>query len=343
MKFITQSIITACFLFVFTVATAQFKIANPSYKSRESSYMSLTGARISYNKLWLDMQYISYRDNAKFMIGPQTVLQIPGYSDESYSVEGLRNATTTLSPIPSNKYIDLAVGFDIPFGEMLEDEWDDKDAMLQFFKNGELYVDFVNCTSNFRSNNGFSYGDCFNFLGIKLKMEVEKWNALYCYNIFESLKKKGEFETTAQYQKRTSKDSIDKKVQLMMDLFEDDCRTAFILGIKDKTPQITYNADTEKFTIVYPGAEAVTIKVALDKAQAFKEDLISGKITLSNADVVRRENGKYVFDRLYFKKNSTETKYNNTSADAMTILLIKLETRDRIKKEFSYLQNGNGN
>lgn len=338
MKIIKYAAFLVLGIIAITRANGQYISENPAYSKRESSTFTLKKVTVYPDKIWLEAQYINYADNPTIQISDQTSIRLPDLSNKTYRVTNRRNVNSTMTPITSGKYVTFFVGFSVPLFKLLDEELKKQKHMLEFFEKGELTLDFLDCTDEYRRANNVEYGNCWNYYGVLVKLDVSNWNALYCYGYLENLMQKDEFETTTEYSNRTTPDALKASLKSKIMDFENTCIQAFIYSITKKKPELTYNADEQVFTIKYQGAEPAKIKMPGADARAFKEGVLNGSIVLSFGDVEKNMIGNYVFENFYFKNGAKETTYSNILSDAEEARRLSFRNFKRVEDEVKSLQ-----
>lgn len=152
-----------------------------------------------------------------------------------------------------------------------------------------LSLDFLECSNKSAPK---SFG-CQNFVGVLLPFSDMQLHTLYLQNFVEDKLKKGEFETTSDFQQRTHPDSLLNAMLLRFENLE-----ALLLEqagnrmLKNK-PSLVYDADLERFTVTFNGQATapVQIHVPRQEAESFKLAVQNGTLTFSGPTLLRKKDG----------------------------------------------------
>lgn len=143
---------------------------------------------------------------------------------------------------------------------------------------------------------------CFNFRDILLSFTNKQLHLLYLQNYLSNELVKGEFETSADFARRTHKDSLlagmINKFDVLEQVFTDQARHR----ISKVKPAVNYNADKQQFTLTYGGVrlDPVVIHVPLAQAQQFKDNLLNGSLKLYDRQLLRRTDADYYIVKISF-------------------------------------------
>lgn len=188
-----------------------------------------------------------------------------------------------------------------------------------------LVMDFAECVAG-RPLKPYMES-CMNFKGVVLSFTDQQMHHLDQLNFIAGEITKKEFETTANYQVRTSKDSILRGMMKRFDQLEEVFHVQFRKRFNDAKPQLSYNADKQQFTIHHAGVgtDPLVIEVPLDKAPDFKRNVESGVLKPSISKMSRKaDKGFYISTIEYYGKNGTQSYQNlnlkGKSEDGKTIL-----------------------
>lgn len=306
---------TLLFIIFSITANAQLVTKNFTHGSKESYNISLKQIEFLPERIWLNFDFKNPYGDGNIYLGSQTDLGIKTfYTASDKPLLERKNINASGMSTSKNKTYNFSAGFrfclpsllgDVDYEDMLQSEVD-------FFLKGNLELYFWNCTSDERSSLGLKYGDCFNIPDIKLNMHPEKWMALYAADRLNAAYEKDEFETTADYKKRTSPDSVKAKAKNYIDVYFSKQESVYYDEVVKASKQdITYNADKEEFTLKYDLAEPVIIKVKSKDARTFKEGVLDGSITCEDFFITYNTSGKLVFRDITFKQNGKEILYEN--------------------------------
>jgi hypothetical protein len=342
MKFVKYVVASFLLLFYYSYATAQYATTDFSIASKESSVVNIDKVIISPNKIAFDMNFYSSREGDEIMMSSQSQIQFPDFANKHYRISSQRGINGYLTAVTKYQKTNFSIGFNVSIFDLIESNTKTEKFLENFYSKGYITLDFINCNDAYRSANNISYGNCWDVYGLKVRLGVEKWNALYSYGSLEKIMKKDEFETSSDYAKRTSKDSLKAQLKAIIIDYETLCEGAFIYNCKAVTPGLTYNADEKTFIITYPGAEPAKIMMETSMARSFKERILKGTITLKKLITSRQTSGKFLIEKFYFKENGLQTEYKNTYTDHQEISRIFFETISRITTEVKSLQVENG-
>jgi hypothetical protein len=342
MKFVKYIVANFLLLFFYSYTNAQYATTDFSISSKESSVINIDKVIISPNKITFDMNFYSTREGDEIMISSQSQIQFPDFANKHYRISTQRGINGYLTPVTRYQKTNFSIGFNVSIFDLIESNAKSEKFLESFYSNGYIILDFINCDDAYRAANNISYGNCWDVYGLKIKLGVEKWNALHSYGRLEKIMKKDEFETSSDYAKRTSKDSLKTQLKAIIIDYETLCEGAFVYNCKGLTPGLTYNADEKTFTITYPGAEPAKIMMETAMARSFKEGILNGTIKLKNLFTSRQPLGKFLIEKFFFKEKGIQTEYKNTYTDHQEISRIFFETIRRITTDVKSLQIQNG-
>lgn len=173
--------------------------------------------------------------------------------------------------------------------------------------NNTLLMDLLECSN--RSTEQKWEPICINFLGIRLPFADRHLHLLQFHNFLGYELKKTEFETSAQHKSRTHPDSLLKAMlKKFTDLEEVLLYQAEQRIVKAK-PTLNYDADSEKFTMTFPGTQTdpYVFRVPLDRAQSFKADFQNGTLKIYDLLLVRKSDNEYYVSKLTWQHNKNKT------------------------------------
>ncbi|OSZ77576.1 hypothetical protein CAP36_14475 [Chitinophagaceae bacterium IBVUCB2] len=326
-------IIIGCLLLSNTLP-AQIEFKNPAYLHRDNQSISLEKITVSPNsiifeleydggKVWKYMKsawashfagtpYLSIDRLGDFSLTDGT--RPPGTPASSFE---LYNGPVKMSNPPKKKTHIVQFPFRSSrlFLRMFNDRYTTSDNYL--------VMNFAECSSKNPVKDWVPF--CINFRGISISFTNKQLHLLYLQNYLANELIKNEFETSADFAKRTHKDSLLngmlKKFDALEDVFEDQIRQR----ISKVKPTVTYNADKQQFTLNYSGVglDPVIINVPLAQAQQFKENFLNGSLKVCERKMLRRTDAnyyisnisfmdagqkKYEFDNLYGENKNAEWK-----------------------------------
>ena len=330
MRTSTAALFLFCATLLLTTATrAQYFIKNPSYDKRENTHIDIEALRFFPDSLVMDFSY--YGDpnveNPGYRINYGTKIELRNLDKvKSYTVSKLVNADfSTYTYVKKKKTEYFSVVFPFSLFDLLIRGDIDANVRNVFTEQKPFNFNFVECTSAYRTTNKIAFGNCFNFSNINVNLPSEQWAVLYCSGYLNSLLAKGEFETTAQFQRRTAPDSLNKLLTTQIDALYDLFSSAYIKSMNDKLDNITYNADREEFTLEYEGADKAVVFVSLAQAPAFKRKVESGDLALSDVKLVRLPGGTHFIEKLIYLDSDTKK---------TVALENKIKLKSNPKKEF---------
>lgn len=323
-------------------ATAQYVSENPVFSSRESKSLTLKKATVYPDKIWLECDYINFGSDPQMQISNQTSIRLPPFSNQTYLVTNRRNISSTMTSIPSGKTVTFSVGFRVPLFKLIDEDLKKKEHSLEFYQNGELTLDFLDCSDEYRRANNVAYGNCWNYYGVLVKLDIASWNALYCYGYLESQIQKDEFETSSEFAARITPQALTKLLKDKILYFDEICKQAYIFSLIDQKPGLVYNADEQEFTISYKGANPAKIKMSPSEARTFKEGIMNETIKLIFGDIEKNMTGNYVFENFYFKKGSEKMTYKNSQTNSEEMIRFSFRNYRAIQDIVKSLQRENG-
>ena len=168
------------------------------------------------------------------------------------------------------------------------------------------------------------YKDAFQYSGFSFEDYKKKHFSLYATSrlrtAIEEWQKKGEYETTAQWQQRVTKNSRDTKVAEITEKL----RQEFIANGKLEEPAAEiqeYDADKSVF-IVKIGKEEVYVKVPNNEAQQFKANFnpkgMQTKYDIAN-DMLKIIGGSYKYKGKIYTTTNTYSKADNLDYLALNL------------------------
>jgi hypothetical protein len=342
MKFVKLAVANFLLLFCYSYTTAQYATTDFTIVNKESTSANIDKVIVSPNKISFDMNFYSSREGNQIMISNQSIIQFPDFANKRFKISTQRGINSYLTPVASYQKTNFSIGFNISIFDLIESNTKSEKFLEDFYSKGYITLDFINCNDAYRLSNNISYGNCWDVYGLKVKLSVEKWNALYSYGSLEKVMKKDEFETSSDYAKRTSKDSLKAQLKAIIIDYETLCEGAFVHNCKSTIPDLVYNADEKTFIITYQGAEPAKIKMETAMARSFKERILKAAITLKNLSTSRQASGKFLIEKFYFKENGQQTEYKNIYTDHQEISRIFFETINRITTGVITMQVENG-
>ena len=317
------------FIAISAAAQAQYFIKNPSYDKRENTSIDIEAVRFFPDSLVVDFSY--YGDpaasNPGYRINYGTRLKLRNLDDfDTYRVTKLVNADHSEYTYVKKKKTELfSVVFPFSFYNLLVDGDLEANLYEVFTTESPFNFNFVECSTEDREENKIPFGSCFNFSNIKINMPPENWAVLFCSGYLKNQLVKGEFETTAQYKKRTSPDSINMELKSQIDALYDLFSSSYINAMNKKDKSLTYNADREEFTIEYEGSEKAVVFMPLAQAPSFKSKVEDDAMMLTDVELVRLPNGKHFIEKMVYEDSKTKNKVE---------LLNKVKLKNNPKKEF---------
>lgn len=317
------------FIAIAATAQAQYFVKNPSYDKRENTSIDIEAIRFFPDSLVMDFSY--YGDpaasNPAYRINYGTELKLRNLGDyDAYPVTKLVNADHSEYTYVKKKKTELfSVVFPFSFYNLLVDGNLELNIYEVFTTESPFNFNFVECSTEDRTEKKIAYGNCFNFSNIKINMPPENWAVLFCSGYLNAQLVKGEFETTAQYKKRTSPDSVNTELKSQIDALYELFSTGYMNDMNDNDKSLTYNADREEFTIEYEGAEKAVVFMPLAQAPSFKTKVENDVMKLTDVELVRLPNGKHFIEKLVYEDSKTKNKVE---------LLNKVKLKSNPKKEF---------
>ncbi len=295
-------------------AGAQFSIRNPSYKTKESSELTIDAIRFYPDSLILDLQYYGSPrfDNPGFYINNTTKIEFVNGGDWPFAtwssrVSNLVNAYySNMTYVRKSTYHSFSVVFPFSLFKIVEGQNGDKRKAFDFFLMSDpLQINFINCDKNYRSQHQLNYGNCFDIEQLKLTLPLESWTALWCSSFMNQYLVKDEFETTAKYKARLSPDSVRAKIEDQAQQIHDYFAINYLSRIKKQVPAINYDSDNEIFSIEYQGAQKMTVSMPISTAPAFKKKMVEGNLSLNDMSLVQLSSGTYFIESIDYKDKST--------------------------------------
>lgn len=317
------------FIAISAAAQAQYFVKNPSYDKRENTSIDIEAIRFFPDSLVMDFSYYGNPDVSKpgYRINYGTRLKLRNLDDfDSYPVTKLVNADhITYTYVKKKKTELFSVVFPFSFYNLLVDGDLEMNIYNVFTTDAPFNFNFVECSTEDRTEKKIAFGSCFNFSNIKINMPPQNWAVLFCSGYLNNQLVKGEFETTAQYKKRTSLDSINLELKSQIDALYDLFSSNYINSMNNKSKSLTYNADREEFTIEYEGAEKAVVFMPLAQAPSFKSKVEDEEMLLKDVELVRLPNGRHFIEKFIYEDSKTKSKVE---------LLNKVKLKNNPKKEF---------
>lgn len=323
----------AIVVFTFLSAGAQYTVKNPAYSSRETETISIEAIRYYPDHIWIDLVYQDHINNEPgYRINSSTTVNLPWLEDMEFKLDNVSNVGYT-----DYKYVKkgsknvFSLRFPFNIADIFENDDDYNLAVLRrMAASFPLKMDLVECTESYKKRT--NTGGCFNITGINFGLTADQLSVLYCERVLQESLKKDEFETTATFQKRTHPDSLKKAVMVEIRAFEQVYMLSRLIAMSKTVPSINYDSDSELFTIQYTGVKSLRIKVPLDKARAFKENILARKLEIQKVEGERDINDMYTLSKLTFKDAAgKESSYINV--DATSNATIQRATEERVYEE----------
>ncbi len=310
-------------------AQAQYYIKKPSYDKRENTNIDIEGIRFFTDSMIIDFSYFGNPNvpDPRFRVNPGTEIQLRNLDDfDNIRVTKLVNAKFyEYTSVKKNRTETFSVIFPFSFYNLLVDGNVDNNVYNFFTAKAPFNLNFIECSTDYRTSQKLSFGSCFNFSNIKINLPAENWTTLFCSGYLNSLLTKDEFETTASYKSRTSTDSLRHKLAVQIDVLYSLFSSNYQLEMNKQSKSLTYNADREEFTITYQGAERAVVFMPLAQAPAFKKEVENNDLFLSDVKLVRLNNGSYHIEKMVYENKNQKKKVE---------LENKVKLKNNPKKEF---------
>lgn len=314
LNFLRRTVLLTSFLFLTRTIFAQIEFKNPIVGQTENSFISIGKITVTPNSMIFHLEFeggkawkLFYNPAASHFFGTP-YLSIQGLREFSLT-DGTRpagvpatsyelyNGPRKLSKPIKNK--SLTVVFPFNSSRMLFNIFNNSYTKY----DNSLLMDFIECAPKNPVKDWSPV--CINFRNVWLPFTNKQLHLLYLQNYLNNELKKQEFETTADFQKRTHPDSLLKGLTKKFDNFEDVFSDQMRQRISPAKPTVVYNADLQQFTLTYAGLglDPVIIRVPLDKAEEFKNNLQSGSLKLHSTEFVRRTDKDFYIHKIIFTEN----------------------------------------
>lgn len=312
-----------------TAVDAQVEIRDPVYLSRKNNFVTINKVTITPNTIRFHLLYEPGRDRKWINNSQFYSFNSPPY----LRIEGVTAFKLTDGTVPRGqqasaytqnygagkppKTRELVADFPFNSGRMIFNIQNE-----QYTKwDNTLMADFTECAPKYPIKQIET--TCMDFKTVVLPLSDKHIHLLNLTNHLKAALKKTEFETTTGFQARTSPDSMLHGLMAEIDQLEDVFYTQATRKILSAKTTLTYNADRQVFSLVFPGAsvDPVQIEVPLDKAQAFKARFQDGSLKIADIKLNRRTDREFYISSIDFrdKQSHVQTFRNlhdsNQSAD----------------------------
>lgn len=318
-------------LFCCTGLQAQYdiRIGNPAYSSSENPQLSLEAVRFTPGRITLEMAYTAISKDDGYRLGRQTKLFFEEFANGGAAVKEVKGVDyTNFTRLKQGSTGRFSASFPFSFFDLVIDDegWFTEEALDRFLTPTPLVMDLVECTDSYKQLNDVT--GCFNISGIRLPVKEEDMDLMLCYGFLDAYLQKSEFETTVKYQQRIHADTVQKKLRKLIEGMELLTAMSYHARLAEERQELAYDADQETFTLKFPGARPVRVKVPIATAPAFKKNYQSGALVLTDLAASSDQSGTFVIRSLTFTEGKKERVLNNLDWPATANLL--KEKQDRV-------------
>jgi hypothetical protein len=325
-----KTFLTTILLLFFASGFAQVDVSVLPTYTKTNNITSITGAHVYPDKIIIDFEYAP-RDRYytySFYLEKDTYIEIPLFTTKQ-QVSGLINADFyTPRSVKGGKKAAYSAIFPFSMYALLNSMAQKNNGNLVLNSNDFPAMNIIEKSDEFfRENPNYEKSKAFNFYNVQLNLKPEQVEALYLSSLLDEFLKKGEFETTPAYTKRTSTDSVTQLLHNYITILERSYDQSQYYSMIYSKPTLAYNADKETFTITYPHAEPFITHVPLAQAPDFKNSVERIDFNLTEAILCRKTNGNFYIKQLVYT-DSDQKKY---TCDNLTV--------EDIDKDFQAVMN----